>query len=282
MKTVEVRSLTFTYAGAVKPAIIDVDFVVEEGEFVLMVGPSGGGKSTLCRCMNGLIPHFYEGEYKGKVTVFGMEVDKTPTSVLSQYVGMVFQNPQNQLFSLSVEGDVAFPLENLGLPREEIIERVEEALNLLNITHLRDRSPFELSGGQQQRVAIASVLAMRPKIIIMDEPTSYLDPVSAASLLTTVNELRRKLGLTIILVEHRVDLAAYFANRLAVVAEGKIVYDGPPRKFFEEYDPHPLGVSMPRVARLSIAMRKHVNSWNEICLSPEEFEEEVVKHVGRL
>ncbi|MEM2237902.1 MAG: ABC transporter ATP-binding protein [Candidatus Caldarchaeum sp.] len=281
MKIIEVKDLSFTYAGAAKPALSHVSLEVEQGEFVLVVGPSGGGKSTLCRCLNGLIPHFYEGEYSGKVVVDGLEVDKTPTYILSQHVGMVFQNPQNQLFSLSVESDIAFPLENLGLPREEIRQRVEEALSLMKIEHLRDRSPFELSGGQQQRVAIASVLAMRPRIVVMDEPTSFLDPLSAVNLFNFIDEIRRRLGLTVVLVEHRVDLAAARASKIVVVSDGKIVYTGAPKKFFENYDAHAYGVAFPRVARLSLLMQRMHHDWNAVSLSPEEFEDEVKKHVGR-
>ncbi|MEM4280949.1 MAG: ABC transporter ATP-binding protein [Candidatus Caldarchaeum sp.] len=281
MKIIGVKDLSFTYAGAAKPALSHVSLEVERGEFVLVVGPSGGGKSTLCRCLNGLIPHFYEGEYSGKVVVDGLEVDKTPTYILSQHVGMVFQNPQNQLFSLSVESDIAFPLENLGLPREEIRQRVEEVLSIMKIEHLRDRSPFELSGGQQQRVAIASVLAMRPRIVVMDEPTSFLDPLSAVNLFNAIDEIRRRLGLTVVLVEHRVDLAAARASKLVVVSDGKIVYAGAPKKFFENYDPHAYGVAFPRVARLSLLMQRMHHDWNGVSLSPEEFEDEVKKHVGR-
>ncbi|MCS6769400.1 MAG: energy-coupling factor ABC transporter ATP-binding protein [Candidatus Caldarchaeum sp.] len=282
MKIVEVESLSFTYAGVKKPALSDINLQIDEGEFVLIAGPSGGGKSTLCRCLNGLVPQFYEGEYSGRVVVDGLEADKTPIHVLSQHVGMVFQNPHNQLFSLSVESDIAFPLENLGLPREEIRQRVEEALSTMRIEHLRDRSPFELSGGQQQRVAIASVLAMRPRVIVMDEPTSYLDPLSASNLFKTIDEVRSKLGLTVLLVEHRVDLAVARASRLVVVAEGRIIYNGPPRTFFEEQNPHLYGVAYPKVVKLSVRMRKALNSWSKTCINPEEFEEEVRKLRGGL
>ncbi len=282
MKIIEIRNLTFTYAGSRKPTLSDINLEIEEGEFVLVVGPSGGGKSTLCRCLNGLIPHFYEGEYSGKVVVNGYEVDKTPIHILSQHVGMVFQNPQNQLFSLSVESDIAFPLENLGLPREEIRERVEEVLELMNIQHLRERPPFELSGGQQQRVAIASVLAMRPRILVLDEPTSYLDPMSAAQLFSAIDDIRRKLRLTVVLVEHRVDLAASRSTKLVVIANGRLVYVGQPKHFFIENDPQVYGVSCPRVVRLSISMRKYFDWWNALCLSPEEFEREVRGYLGRV
>ncbi|MCS7137019.1 MAG: energy-coupling factor ABC transporter ATP-binding protein [Candidatus Caldarchaeum sp.] len=282
MTLVEVRNLSFRYAGSQKPALSDINLEIDPGDFVLVVGPSGGGKSTLCRCLNGLVPQFYEGEYSGKVIVDGYEADKTPTYKLSQVVGMVFQNPQNQLFSLSVEADVAFPLENLGLPREEISSRVEEVLSIMNIEHLRERSPFELSGGQQQRVAIASVLAMKPKIIVLDEPTSFLDPVSSLSLFNSIDSIRRKLALTVVLVEHRVDVAASRANKMFVIADGKLLFKGSPRKFFEEYDSHAYGVSTPKVLLLSRKVKTRVKEWNTLCLSTEEFEQEVRKLISRL
>ncbi len=275
MPIIEVSSLNYRYVGQRDYVLRDISFTVNEGEFVLIVGPSGCGKSTLCRCLNGLIPHFYEGDLEGDVWVAGHSVRETPTHVLSQHVGMVFQNPQNQLFSLSVESDVAFALENLSLPREEIRRRVDEVLSLLGITELRDRSPFELSGGQQQKVAIASVLAMRPRIIIMDEPTSFLDPISSLNLIETIDRIRKSLGLTVLLVEHRIELAAPRANRIIVMNDGQIVYDGNPAEFFERYDAHSYGVYVPKVVRLAREVNKHVRLFNKPPLSPEEFEERV-------
>ena len=279
MEVIEVDSLTFRYLGRKNPTIIDVSLKVSAGDFVLLVGPSGCGKSTLCRCLNGLIPHFYEGELQGEVYVDGLRVRDTPTHVLSQRIGMVFQNPQNQLFSLSVEGDIAFALENLAIPREEIRRRVDEVLKLLRIEHLRDRSPFELSGGQQQKVAIASVLAMRPKILLLDEPTSFLDPLSAQQLFESIDEIRKKLGLTIIMVEHRIELAAPRASRIIVMNKGRIIYDGDVRKFFEEYDGYSYGVYTPKVVRLANEINKRRRIFNRLPLSPEEFEQEVRRYV---
>jgi energy-coupling factor transporter ATP-binding protein EcfA2 len=171
MAIIETKNLTYTYPGGAKPSINDISMKVERGEFVLITGPSGCGKTTLCRCFNGLIPHFYQGELKGEIAVAGMATIKHPTHFMAKSVGLVFQNPENQLFALSIEKDVAFGLENLGMPREEMRERVEWALKLTGIYDLRERSPHEVSGGQQQRVAIAAVLAMQPEIIVLDEET---------------------------------------------------------------------------------------------------------------
>ncbi|MDH5787733.1 MAG: energy-coupling factor ABC transporter ATP-binding protein, partial [Candidatus Bathyarchaeota archaeon] len=179
MAIIETKNLTYTYPSVTKPSIIDVSIKIEKGEFTLITGPSGCGKTTLCRCFNGLIPHFYQGELKGEIVVAEINPIEHPIYELATHVGLVFQNPDNQLFALSVEKDVAFGLENLGVPREKMRERVDSALNLTGIFDLRERAPHELSGGQQQRVAIASVLAMQPELIILDEPTSFLDPLSA-------------------------------------------------------------------------------------------------------
>jgi energy-coupling factor transporter ATP-binding protein EcfA2 len=275
MKIIEIRDLSFTYLGQSRPSLKNVNLEIGDGEFILVSGPSGGGKSTLCRCINGLIPHFYEGELRGEVLVNGLSTRTTPTYILSQHVGMVFQNPQNQLFSLSVENDVAFALENLGLPRDEIRARVDEALEIMNLKDLADRSPLELSGGQQQKVALASILALRPRVIMLDEPTSFLDPASALHLINVVDEIRRKFGLTILMVEHRVDMIAPSATRMIVVYEGEITYDGPPREFFEKYDAHLYGVSTPRLARLSGELAKRIDGWPGIFLDIDGFERAV-------
>jgi len=280
MAIIEVNSLTFRYAGHSNPTLKDINLRIEEGEFVLIVGPSGCGKSTLARCLNGLIPHFYEGELKGMVLVDGYDVRKTPTHVLSQRIGMVFQNPQNQLFSLSVENDVAFALENLALPREEIRRRVDQALKLLGIEDLRDRSPFELSGGQQQRVAIASILAMQPKILLLDEPTSFLDPLSAHNIIETIDEIRKKLHLTVLMIEHRIELVAPKASRIVVMDDGRIIYDGDVREFFKKHDGHSYGVYVPKVVRLAKEINKHKPIFNNLPLSPEEFEKEVRRNLA--
>ncbi|MEM3096866.1 MAG: ABC transporter ATP-binding protein [Nitrososphaerota archaeon] len=272
MAIIEIRNLSFTYLGQSTPALRNVNLRIEAGELVLVSGPSGGGKSTLCRCINGLIPHFYEGTLEGEVLVDGLLTSTTPTYTLSQHVGMVFQNPQNQLFSLDVESDIAFALENLGLPREEISSRVDEVMRVMNIRELADRSPLELSGGQQQKVALASVLALRPKVIMLDEPTSFLDPVSSQHLINVVDSLRERLGLTIIIVEHRVDLIAPRASRLVVVHGGEVAYDGHPKGFFENYDAHLYGVTVPKLARLSQELAKRVPKWPGVILDVEGLE----------
>jgi len=250
MAVIETKNLTYTYPGGTKPSISDVSIKVEKGEFVLITGPSGCGKTTLCRCFNGLIPHFYQGELKGEITVAEMDTTKHPTYEMAKHVGLVFQNPENQLFALSIEKDVAFGLENLGFPREEMRRRVDWALNLTGIYDLRERSPYEVSGGQQQRVAIAAVLAMQPEIIVLDEPTSFLDPLSAEKIFEVIHELNKNLGITVVLVEHRLDLTAKYANHIIIMDEGKVCLDGETREVLSTEEARLIGVGIPKATLL--------------------------------
>jgi energy-coupling factor transporter ATP-binding protein EcfA2 len=169
---------------------------------------------------------------------------------MAQKVGLVFQNPENQLFALSVEKDVAFGLENLGVSRDEIRKRVDWALQTTEIEELRERAPHELSGGQQQRVAIACVLAMQPDIMVFDEPTSFLDPLGAKKIFEVINELNKKLGITVILVEHRLDLTSKYADRVIIMDNGKIVLNAKPREVFSSEQARLIGVGIPKATLL--------------------------------
>ena len=250
LAVIETRDLTYTYPGATKPSLKDVSITIESGEFVILTGPSGCGKTTLCRCFNGLIPHFYGGKLEGEVIVASRKVIDHSIYEIARHVGLVFQNPENQLFALSVEKDVAFGLENLAMPRDEMRKRVDWTLQMTGIEELSERPPHELSGGQQQRVAIACVLAMQPEVMILDEPTSFLDPVGAQKIFEVIGELNKKLGITIILVEHRLDLASKYANHVIVMDEGKVVLDGEPRGVFNSEKARLIGVGVPKATRL--------------------------------
>jgi energy-coupling factor transporter ATP-binding protein EcfA2 len=252
------RNLGFKYTGAKKQAIQELDFSIQENEFILLTGPSGCGKTSLCRCLNGLIPNFYQGEWTGELLVDGLDVTTQPTSELSRKVGYVFQNPENQLFALTVEKDVAFGPENLGFNRDEIRARVDEAMKVTGTTGLKELAPYELSGGQQQRVALAGVLAMKPSVIVLDEPTSFLDPHTAEEVMLAADNLRRELGLTIVVVEHRLDLVARYAERIVVMDAGRIVADGNLEQVLDEkFDLlDGLGVGVPRVSLLWSMLRR--------------------------
>jgi energy-coupling factor transporter ATP-binding protein EcfA2 len=266
---VEVKELTFAYRGAKKPAIRNINLKLVGGEFLVVTGPTGCGKTTLARCFNGLIPHFHQGRMTGQIKLNGVETRERKVSDLSQTVGFVFQDPENQLVALNVERELAFGPENLGLPREEIRARVEEAIELVGIGHLRGKAPYELSGGEQQRVAIASVLTLKPSILVLDEPTSNLDPVGAKKVVTLLGELNKDHGMIIILIEHRLDLVAPYSNRVVVMSNGEIVVEGEPRTVLSNDIVEKLGVGIPRILKLFKGLgidRDHQN----LPLTPEE------------
>lgn len=252
------RNLGFKYAGAKRPALEGIDLSIHENEFILLTGPSGCGKTSLCRCLNGLIPNFYQGEWTGSLLIDGLDVTTQPTSELSRKVGYVFQNPENQLFALNVEKDIAFGPENLGMSQDEIRKRVDEAMSITGTAELRQMAPYELSGGQQQRVALAGVLAMKPGVIVMDEPTSFLDPRTAEEIMRSADQLRKGLGLTIVVVEHRLDLVARYAERILVMDKGRMVADGMLEEVLDEqFDKlEGLGVGVPRVSLLWSMLRQ--------------------------
>jgi len=246
----EISGLNFRYPDSPKKAVSDFDLSVPEQEIVVLAGPSGCGKSTLLRAVNGLIPHMYTGDYEGRVLVAGSEVKDSNMRDLAQKVGFLFQNPENQIFMFTVERDIAFGLENLGVPRTEMRKRVDEAMRLLEIEDLALRAPHELSDGQKQRVALAGVLAMNPRLVILDEPTSLLDPKTAAELVSLVGRLRKELGTTFVVVEHRLDLLVKVADRMVVMNEGRKVLEGTPKEVLFGDEAEAYGVSVPSVTRV--------------------------------
>jgi energy-coupling factor transporter ATP-binding protein EcfA2 len=269
---IKIEDLTFYYSDTTRPALKDVSLRVRDGEFVLLTGPSAGGKSSLCRCLNGLIPHFYGGTISGRVTVAGLDTLESSTRELAGRVGFVFQDPENQLVSMDVEREVAFGLENLGFPRDLIAKRLEESLDTLGIASLRRRALSELSGGEKQKVAIASVLALHPSVLILDEPTSELDPKGAEEVLSVVTRLNHELGLTVILVEHRLDRVLQYADRLIVIDGGEITLDGRVSDVltdrYQELDS--LGVGIPPLIRLFQELRKRDAAIDRVPLTVKE------------
>jgi energy-coupling factor transporter ATP-binding protein EcfA2 len=270
-----IKGLTFRYADSSRPVLNEVSLEIGEGEVVILAGPSGCGKSTLLRCINGLIPHMYSGGYAGSVSVGGLKVSETPMSVLSQNVGFLFQNPENQIFMFSVERDVAFGLQNLSVPREEMRSRVDEAMSLLGISDLALRAPHELSDGQKQRTALAGVIAMRPRLIILDEPTSLLDPKTALEVASLIGRLNRELGITFIVVEHRLELLVPIAHRLVVMDGGSKVMDGVPHEVLADPRAESYGVSVPPLSRLVGALSRDGLRLPRVPGTPEELAEEL-------
>jgi energy-coupling factor transporter ATP-binding protein EcfA2 len=248
---IEVRGLSYSYPDSPKPCIQDINFTVDKGEFVLITGPSGCGKTTLCRCLNGLIPNSYGGMFSGNVIVDGLLTTEHQVFEIAQHVGLVFQNPENELFCTTVEREIAFGLENLALPRDELRSRVEEALNVVGISHLLDKSPEELSGGEQQKVAIAALLAMKPKVLVLDEPTANLDPLSARSVLSILAKLNTESGVTIILVEHRLEMVAHMADRCAILDDGRLVLSGEPSDVLYSDMVDRIGIGIPKTVQVA-------------------------------
>lgn len=231
----EVRDLSFIYPNTEQPALQNVDLKIERGEFVILTGASGSGKSTLCRHLNGIVPHLSLGDIlSGEVWVAGNLVEDTPVYILSTHVGMVHQNPEDQIVSLNVRDELAFGPENLGLSHEEIIARVDEVVRWVGLASVMDMLTFECSGGQKQRVAIGSSLALYPDLLVLDEPTTDLDPVAAQEVIAALLELRDHLGLSILVIEHDLDELLEVADRLVVMDHGQVVMDGPPTILLNE------------------------------------------------
>lgn len=230
---IEIKDLWYTYPGRSEPTLKGVNLKVKKGEFVLLTGPTGCGKSTLLKTLNGIIPHESGGIFSGSVKVKGMETTDSNQMEISKEVGLVFQNPDDQIFSTTVEDEVAFGPENLCFEQKEIEKKVEEALKIVGMSDHRLASTNSLSGGQKQRICIASMLAMMPEVLAMDEPVSQMDPMGTHEVLNTVRELNRKLKMTILLVEHRLHELAPFADRIVIMDDGKIVFDQPASKAFD-------------------------------------------------
>lgn len=225
---IQLEHLTYCYPGATQPALKDISLELPDGQLILLIGPSGAGKSTLLRCLNGLVPHFSGGVLSGRVRVAGLDPVAATPRLLSQHVGFVFQDPEAQFVTDRVEDEIAFALENAAMPPQAMRVRVEETLDLLGLTPLRDRPLQQISGGERQRVAIAAALALRPKLLVLDEPTSQLDPKSAEDVLNALVRLNHDLGLTIILAEQRLERVLPFVDSViylpAAADDGTVLY----------------------------------------------------------
>ena len=255
MPVIAVENLKYRYPHADALALDGLTFTVEKGEFIGIVGANGAGKSTLSQALIGLVPQFYNGAYGGRVLIDGLPAESTPISELCCKVGLVFQNPFNQLSGAkdNVYEEVAFGMQNLGVPRAEMHRRTENALKLLDIWQFRDRNPFDLSGGQMQRVAIASILVMEPDIIVLDEPTSQLDPQGSEEVFRTVDKLAHS-GITILMIEQKIEKIAAYCDRILLLHQGRQIAFDTPQKVFSRPDLEQLGVQAPVFTRICRAL----------------------------
>lgn len=265
---IEFQNVTFYYEGSNTPALKDINLSINLGEIVLITGPAGSGKTTLCSCINGLIPHYHEGNLEGDVLVRTYNTKKARIGGLASLVGMVFQDPESQLVTSSVADEVAFGPENFGIPREEINQRVEAALKATRLEGYEDREPYNLSGGEQQACVIASVYALQPEIYVMDEPLANLDPSGRSQVLRLIIDVAKKRGKTLVIVEHALEEVIPLVDRIIVMHQGEIVRDGSVEAVLSSGD-LPDVFTRPPIIRLAEKFLHQVRP-----LTPEKFYEE--------
>jgi len=247
MSLIKFNNFHFRYKGNEEYALKNINLKIRSNRFILLAGETGSGKTSLIRCLNGLIPQFYAGYYKGYAEISGKNTTETTISELSSEVGIVFQNPENQLITMNVEHEIAFGLENLGIPREEIKKRIKEVVEITEIESIIDKAPFEISGGEQQRVAIASILVLEPKIIVLDEPTANLDPLFAKKILNLLKKIQVEKKLTVIISEHRMDLILPLVDDIILMKESEIKAYGAKDKVINSSTFENLNINKPKI-----------------------------------
>jgi energy-coupling factor transporter ATP-binding protein EcfA2 len=286
--TIHIEGLRFAYPpsapGDAAPWVVDgLDLRVRSGEWLAVMGASDAGKTTLCLLLAGLAPHGTGGTMEGRIFVGGLDIRNHPPPAIADSVGILFQEPEAQLFNATVEAEVAWGLENLGLPVPEIRSRLDEVLLSLRLDHTRFRSPSELSGGEKKRLALASVLAMRPSVLVLDEPMGGLDPLGRREILATLSRLRHQSAdqpVTIVMTESDPEPVAAFSDRLAILHQGKIALEGTPRALFQqEARMSSLGVAIPQMARLASCLNKRLDT-SFAFLSVDDAETALAVHLG--
>ena len=276
MACIELRDVSYRYPTSPKKNLKNINLTVESGEFIAVIGRNEAGKTTLCNVIRGFAPHFYNGTVSGSVKVNGKDVLATEIGELSSDVGYVFQNPFNQNSGVksTVYEEISYGLENLGVSREEIFRRVDEVIDLLGIGHLAGKHPMKLSGGQCQRVALASVIVMEPEVLLIDEPTSQLDPKGTEDVFKIIKMLKDR-GKTTILVEHKIDRIAEYADRAILMDQGQIVKDGPAQEILSDPTLLDCGVKMPEDALLGAKLREHGYNLPQIPITLDQAEVQI-------
>lgn len=274
---IEIKELTFKYSGSKKNALENVSLTIEKGDFVGLIGESGAGKTTLCSCINGLIPHHYNGDFYGSVKIQGTDTFDIEPGKLALKVGSVFQDVDSQLVSFFVEDEILFGLENFGIPKNQIEQRITAALEALEIQELRHREISTLSGGQKQKVAIAAILALEPDILVLDEPTGELDPASSVQIFKLLQKLNKEKGITIVVAEQKIMLLCEYVKKLIVLEKGTLIHYGEIRSTLtHQKEMEEAGINCPRVLTLTSRMAEEglvpdsYTKEDRICLNAEE------------
>ena len=270
---INVDDVSFSYGTQTEQALSHISLSVNKGDFIGIIGPSGAGKSTLAACLSGAVPHHYTGTFFGSVMVDGHDTCEVSLTDVSQIVGSVLQDIDTQMVASVVEDEMLFGLENFGVPHDQIEQRVSETLETVGISDLRAREIATLSGGQKQKVAIAAILAMRPRVLVLDEPTAALDPASSTLVFETLREANRALGITIVVVEQKVALLSEYCNRVLVLNHGEIALQGEPHEVFAHTDElRAIGVDCPRVTRIFNSLQTDGLVSGTPCLDVDEAE----------
>lgn len=268
---VSLKNVSYQYPVGKQPVLKNIHMEIREGLLYAVIGSNGSGKTTLCNIIRGFIPHFHKGTLDGEVTVFGKNILEYEIGEMAIKVGFVFQNPFIQVSGVkdTVFEEIAFGLENLGVSVEEMKRRVEDILQLLKIEHLRDKHPQELSGGQRQRVALASIIVMEPDLLVIDEPTSQLDPQGTEEVFDIIGIMKEK-GKTIILVEHKMELIAEYADYVFFLHEGELMMQGPAKEVFSNSMLLDFKMALPQYAMLGMEMNAHGFPLEDIPITEEE------------
>jgi energy-coupling factor transporter ATP-binding protein EcfA2 len=268
---IKFTGVSWTYEERKEPALTDVNLSIKRGEVVVITGPSGAGKTTLCRCLNGLIPHFFRGELTGDVNVGGMSVRENDIPFLAAKVGLLFDDPSNQLFNSTVEEELAFGPENYAVPVAEIRQRIDEGLKFSRLEGSRYKNPHALSGGQQQACALAAIYTMRPEVFVLDEPTANLDPFGAQLIFQRLSDLIASDSRTFVIVEHNLEAVLPYAGRLVVMDRGRIVADGTPSEVLKQVDlMEGIDLQVPHATQLSYELQKRGHNWRSIPFTTED------------
>lgn len=280
MSGIVIKNLSYKYPISSDVVLRNINLEIESGKLYALIGVNGGGKTTLCNVLRGFIPHFYKGDLSGEVLIEGKDIRNWDESELAQKVGFVFQNPFTQISGVkeTVFNEIAFGLENLGVAVGIIRERVQDIIKLLGIEYMQDKNPNELSGGQKQRVALASILVMEPDILVIDEPTSQLDPQGTEEIFKAIDIMKKK-GKTIILVEHKIELIAEYADFVIVLEDGEIKKQGRIAEVLSDESTQQYGVELTKYTQLNLEMRRHHMNTNRIPITEQESIETMKKWI---